>query len=99
MPTTTTQPTLSGVIMQEYQEFIESKKIKPVICGFDIEESELNVNLKPFQRAIVKWGLKRGRAAFFCDTGLGKTIQQLAWAHEDCKHTGGDVLIFAPLCV
>ena len=85
--------------MQKYQAFIESKQIKPVICGFDIEESELNFNLKPFQRAIVKWALKRGRAALFEDTGLGKTLQQLSWAHEVCKHTKGDVLIFAPLCV
>ena len=83
----------------EYVEFIESKKIQPVICGFDIDANSLNENLKPFQRAIVKWGLKRGRAAFFETTGLGKTLQQLSWAHEVCKHTGGDVLIFAPLCV
>jgi hypothetical protein len=85
--------------VQDYQAFIESKKIAPVICGFDIEESELNPNLADFQQAIVKWALKRGRAALFEDTGLGKTIQQLSWAHEVCKHTGGDVMIFAPLCV
>lgn len=85
--------------MSDYQEFIKSKSIKPVLAGFDIDESELNPNLKPFQRAIVKWGLKRGRAAFFEDTGLGKTLQQLSWAHEVHKHTGGDVIIFAPLCV
>lgn len=83
----------------EYAEFIEGKKIQPVICGFDVDANSLNENLKPFQRAIVKWGLKRGRAAFFETTGLGKTLQQLSWAHEVCKHTGGDVMIFAPLCV
>jgi hypothetical protein len=82
-----------------YQQFIESKKIKPVICGFDIDEQDLNPNLADFQRVIVKWALKRGRAALFEDTGLGKTIQQLSWAHEVHKHTGGNVLIFAPLCV
>lgn len=82
-----------------YQDFIESKKIKPVICGFDIDEKDLNPNLADFQRVIVKWALKRGRAALFEDTGLGKTIQQLSWAHEVYKHTGGNVLIFAPLCV
>lgn len=83
----------------EYQEFIESKKIKPVVSGFDVDASALNVNLKPFQRACVKWALKRGRAALFHDTGLGKTIQQTSWAHEVSKHTQGDVMIFAPLCV
>lgn len=83
----------------KYEEFIESKKISPIICGFDIDESQLNPSLADFQRAIVKWALKRGRAALFEDTGLGKTIQQLSWAHEVCKYTGGDVMVFAPLCV
>src|ERR1035437_8021142 len=99
MPTTTTQPTLSGVEMQEYQEFIESKKIKPVICGFDIESDLLNPNLFDFQKSIVKWALKQGRAAIFADTGLGKTLMQSAWADEVCKFTSGNVLILAPLCV
>ncbi len=85
--------------LTDYAAFIESKKIQPVIVGFDVNENDLNQNLKPFQRAIVKWGLKRGRAAFFEDTGLGKTLQQLVWAHEVYKHTCGDVIIFAPLCV
>ena len=83
----------------EYYEFIESKKIQPVICGFDIDGEKLNRNLFDFQRAIVKWALKRGRAAIFADTGLGKTLMQTSWAEEVAKHTGGEVLIFAPLCV
>ena len=83
----------------DYQEFIEAKKIKPLICGFDIDPDALNESLKPFQRAVVKWALKRGRAALFEDTGLGKTIQQLAWADEVANHTNGNVIIFAPLCV
>lgn len=31
--------------------------------------------------------------------GLGKTAQQLEWANKVHEHTGGDVLIFAPLAV
>lgn len=83
----------------QYQEFIASKAIKLVISGFDVEESALNPNLFDFQRVIVKWALKRGRAAIFADTGLGKTLMQTSWADEVAKQTGGDVLIFAPLCV
>lgn len=83
----------------KYEEFIESKKITPVISGFDIPESALNEHLFDFQRACVKWALKRGRAALFHDTGLGKTIQQTSWAHEVVKRTCGNVIIFAPLCV
>ena len=83
----------------DYEKFIESKKIKPVISGFDVEAETLNTHLFDFQRACVKWALKRGRAALFHDTGLGKTIQQTSWAHEVVKRTGGNVIIFAPLCV
>ena len=83
----------------EYKDFIESKKVQPIISGFDIDAENLNSNLFDFQRAIVKWALKRGRAAIFADTGLGKTLMQTSWADEVAKKTGGDVLIFAPLCV
>jgi DNA modification methylase len=51
--------------------------------------------LFPFQRALVIWALKRGRAALFADTGLGKTFMQLEWARLMGKKT----LIVAPLSV
>jgi superfamily II DNA or RNA helicase len=85
--------------MQSYAEFIEAKKITPIISGFDVDAELLNNNLFDFQRVIVKWALKRGRAAIFADTGLGKTLMQTSWAHEVYKHTNGNVIIFAPLCV
>ena len=85
--------------MEDYQSFLDSKKIMPIISGFDIDAESLNKNLFDFQRVIVKWSLKRGRSAIFADTGLGKTLMQTSWAHEVVKHTGGDVIIFAPLCV
>lgn len=83
----------------DYSQFLEAKQIIPIVSGFDVNESELNKNLFDFQSAIVKWALKRGRAAIFADTGLGKTIMQTSWAHEVYKHTNGNVIIFAPLCV
>lgn len=85
--------------MSDYIYFLQKKKIKPIISGFDIDPDDLNSNLFDFQRACVKWALKRGRAALFHDTGLGKTIQQSSWADAVVKHTHGDVMIFAPLCV
>lgn len=85
--------------MSDYQAFIQSKQLAPIISGFDVDAELLNPNLFDFQRAIVKWALKRGRAAIFADTGLGKTLMQSVWAHEVVKHTGSDVIIFAPLCV
>ena len=43
--------------------------------------------------------MRRGRSAIFADTGLGKTLMQLSWADEVARHTGGAVLILAPLAV
>lgn len=80
-----------------YESFLKSKEIVPVISGHD--DDNLNANLFDFQRAIVKWALKRGRAAIFADTGLGKTLMQTSWAESVVNHTDGNVLIVAPLCV
>lgn len=60
-----------------------------------IEPGELSPMLFPFQSDIVKWALRRGRAAIFADCGMGKTAMQLEWA----KHIPGRVLIAAPLAV
>ena len=80
-----------------YSKFLASKSIAPIISGFDCDQ--LNQNLFDFQRVIVKWALRRGRAAIFADTGLGKTLMQSSWADAICEKTGGDVIILAPLCV
>jgi SNF2 family DNA or RNA helicase len=82
-----------------YSKFIETKKFKVVETGFDADDALLPEGLFDFQKAIVKWALKKGRAAIFADTGLGKTAMQLAWANAVHQHTGNRVLIVAPLCV
>lgn len=83
----------------DYADFLagKRKRIEPV--GFDVADSAINQRLFPWQRDIVKWALRRGRAALFEDCGLGKTPQQLEWARHVCEHTGGNVLILAPLAV
>lgn len=55
--------------------------------------------LYDFQKDIVRWALKKGKADIFADCGLGKTPMQLSWAYQVHKHTGGMVLILAPLAV
>jgi len=85
--------------MSDYQTFLESKQKSHTISGFDIEENELNKNLFPFQKFIVKRALKAGKYALFEDCGLGKTIQQLEWANKVNQHTRKPVLILAPLAV
>ncbi len=84
---------------QKYEDFIRSKVKNIQDSGFEVSESDLNKNLFDFQKHIVKLALKKGRYAIFADTGLGKTLMQLAWAYQVGKHTGKPVLILAPLAV
>ena len=81
----------------DYDVFVKNKRRSEVATGH--APGPLNEYLKPFQHAIVSWALRRGRAAIFADTGLGKTIMQLSWASDVQSHTGGKVLILAPLAV
>jgi hypothetical protein len=53
----------------------------------------------PFQRDITAWALRRGRAAMFAGTGLGKSFMELAWAETITKETGKRILHLAPLAV
>jgi superfamily II DNA or RNA helicase len=80
--------------MDTYKEFLERKRISAPPCGL-AHVPALNSALFDFQRDIVAWALRRGRAAIFADCGLGKTLMQLEWA----RHIPGRVLILAPLAV
>ena len=83
----------------DYAEFIENKRRTVAPVGF--EANDIHPVLYPFQREVVRWALSHpaGRAALFEDCGLGKTLQQLEWARHVVDHTGGRVLILAPLAV
>lgn len=77
-----------------YAEFLSAKATLAPPTGLS-KVSRLSRHLFPFQRDIVRWALRRGRAAIFADCGLGKTLMQLEWA----KHIPGRVLILTPLAV
>lgn len=78
-----------------YTEFLNSKKDKQQPCGVEIQMSDINPMLFDFQKVIVRWALKRGKAAIWADCGLGKSFMQLEWA----SHIPGNVFIIAPLSV
>jgi DNA modification methylase len=80
-----------------YGEFLATKARQTEAVGF--EAAGLSEHLFPFQRDVVRWALRRGRAAIFADCGLGKTLMQLDWAQKVAAHTGGRVLILTPLAV
>lgn len=83
--------------MTSYKEFISTKSLHVNPCGIDVET--LPDCLFDYQAAVVKWALKKGRAAIFAGTGLGKTLMELAWANAIYEKTGKNVLILAPLAV
>jgi DNA modification methylase/superfamily II DNA or RNA helicase len=79
----------------DYATFLAQKRLVVPACGRDVPADELHPALFPFQRVLVRWSLRKGRAALFADTGLGKTLMQLVWA----QHAAERVLILAPLAV
>jgi DNA modification methylase len=85
--------------MNDYNEFLESKRIVIEPSGFSVDLDDLNPMLFDWQKAIVRWALARGKSALFEDCGLGKTPQQLEWAKWVVTYTGNPVLILAPLAV
>jgi len=85
--------------MLNYEDFLNKKKFKIESTGFTVNKENLNHMLFDFQKDIVKWCLKKGKAAIWADCGLGKTPMQLEFAEQVHKYTGGNVLIIAPLAV
>jgi len=81
----------------EYTEYIKSKALEYDFGGID--NPSKNPVLFEWQQLLVTWALRKGRSAIFAMTGLGKTLMQLEWARQVADHTGGIVLILAPLSV
>lgn len=83
----------------DYQDFLKQKTFIAPTAGITVKKDDINPQLFDFQRDIVRWSLKKGRAAIFAGCGLGKTPMQLEWARHVHNQTHGDVLILAPLAV
>ena len=83
--------------MSDYTAFLHQKRLTAQRAGF--EPGPAHPRLFPFQADIVQWAVRQGRTAIFADTGLGKTAMQVSYADEVQRHTGGRVLITAPLAV
>lgn len=84
--------------MNDYTNFVTTK-LRAVPPTGITRRVDLIQGLFPHQIDLVRWALRRGRAAIFADTGLGKTRMQVAWADVVQRETGGDLLILAPLAV
>ena len=82
---------------RRYAAFLDSKRQLGGDHGF--EPTWLPEFLYPFQRSLVEWSVRKGRAAIFADCGLGKTPIQLVWAENVARHADKPVLIATPLAV
>ena len=82
-----------------YEEFLAKKAYRIEAVGCEVDDKDINPILFDFQRALVKWATRRGRAAIFADCGMGKTFMQVEWARLMAQHSGKPVLILAPLAV
>ena len=83
--------------MDSYEQFLYQKSQLGGDYGFD--PVWMPDVLFDFQRALVEWACRKGRAAIFADCGLGKTFMQLTWAENVRRKSGGRVLILTPLAV
>jgi len=81
----------------EYTAFLESKRHSTENYG--IEPNFIPDAMFDFQKHVTNYAIKKGRCAVFLDTGLGKTIIELAIAKNYIQQTNKPVLIICPLAV
>lgn len=82
----------------EYQSFLQSKTILDRPSGIE-KPVKLNPKLFQYQREVVAWALRRGRALLGEAPGLGKSLQGMEWGRHVVEFTNKPVLIVAPLAV
>jgi hypothetical protein len=84
-------------ISPEYAEFLRSKEDHGSTTGFAVRN--IPSMAFPFQQHLIEWACSKGRAALFCDCGLGKTLMQLSFADNAVRATNKHSLILTPLAV
>jgi hypothetical protein len=96
MSVTATIPTIGGTL-SDYRHFIGAKGRACRSVGF--QATDLPEVLAGHQRHMVEFAADCGSAACFYDTGLGKTLIELAYADQVRRRTGKPVMVLAPLAV
>lgn len=84
----------------DYEDFLRSKVKLSENHGFQIGLDEINANLKPHNKLMVKWLVEGGKRACFASFGLHKTVTQLEAVRCTIQRIGhGSGLIVCPLNV
>jgi len=81
----------------DYEQLLERKRQIDGYHGF--APDYVPDWLFPFQRELVEWATRKGRAAIFADTGLGKTFMEMVWGVNVARKTNKPVLFLTPLAV
>lgn len=81
----------------KYEDFVSSKR--HTLGSFGFEPVWMPQGAFDFQEHIIIKAVQKGRIGVFADTGLGKTLIQLAIAQNVVMKTNGRVLILTPLAV
>ena len=84
-------------VTPDYQKFIASKM--HLIGNYGFDPKWMPECAFDFQQHIITKAVQKGRIGVFADTGLGKTLIQLAFAYNVVLHTNKRVLILTPLAV
>lgn len=84
-------------ISADYAAFLATKAARHQGCG--IEPGPMHEALFDYQRDVVSFCLRKGRAALFLDTGLGKSACILEWCEQAMRAGNGYALILTPLAV
>jgi hypothetical protein len=86
--------------LTDYDEFLASKARLAPYSGIELSADDITRDLFPFQKHVTALAVRRGRAAIWADTGLGKTRMQGTWCDEVLKaEPDARALIEAPLGV
>lgn len=80
-----------------YAEFLKGKS--HLAGDFGFKPTFMPDKLFDFQKALVKYAVRKGRAALFEDCGMGKCFQALTWAENVVRYVNKPVLILTPLSV
>jgi hypothetical protein len=83
-----------------YRAFLASKRLIAPSAGIDVDPATLHPAMREHQRRITAWALRKGKAAVWCDTGLGKALIAMKWAQQlGLAGLAPRTLILAPLSV
>ena len=83
--------------MNAYADLIARKMHEGADDGFD--PTFIPDQAFDFQRAMIEYSVRKGRAALFQDCGLGKTIESLAFGQNVVEHTNKHVMYLTPCAV